>query len=162
MSLSRKHFERLGEPLGDCVTRAKPGGGYVCGGGGGGSSKSATTTTTNNIDRRQVVDTGIGISSDSSTVYVEALDAGIVQKALDTVAAGDAISGEGFEKLLSLTERLFDAGGAILDKTADTTMQAVQAVNTARNDAVGSIDQKTLIIMAAAGLGVAYLLKKGG
>lgn len=161
MSYSRKYFERQGEPLGDSVTRPKLGGGYVCGGGGG-SSKSATTTTTTNIDKRMVVDTGVGISSESSTVNVEVLDADIVNNALLFAAAADATAGEGFEKLLGLTERLFDAGGAILDTTAKTSMAAVEAVNTARNDAEGDIDQKTLIILGAVGLGAAYLMKKKG
>jgi len=159
LSLSRKHFERLGEPLGDCVTRPKVGGGYVCGGGGGGKSSSATTTTTNNVDRRLVVDGGIGISSDSSTIYVDALDGDIVNKALDFAAGADAIAGEGFMRLLKLTERLFDAGGEMLDKTSDNAMRAVEAVQTAKNDAQGSIDQKTMVILAAVGLGAAYIWK---
>lgn len=159
MNYSRKQLERLGEPLGDSVTRAKLGGGYVCGGGGG-SSKSATTTSTTNIDRRQVVDTGsIGISSDSSTVHIESMDAGIVNKALEFATAADATAGEGFDRLLNLTEALFDTGGQLIDKTAATSMAAVSAVETARNDAQGDIDQKTLVILAAAGLGAAWLLK---
>lgn len=163
MYLSRKHFERIGEPLGECVTAPKVGGGYICGGGGGGKSSSSTSNKTTNIDRRQVVDTGsIGISSDNSTVYIESTDAGIVTKALETVAAADATAGEGFDKLLTLADRLFDAGGAILDKTSETSMAAVAAVNTARNDAQGSIDQKTLVILGAVGLGAVYFMNRKG
>lgn len=35
---SRRDLERAGEPLGECVTMPKIGGGYICGGGGKGSS----------------------------------------------------------------------------------------------------------------------------
>lgn len=133
----------------------------MCNGGGGGSSSSSSSSTTTNLDKRMVVDQGIGISSDSSTVTVEALDAGIVEKALDTVAAADATAGAGFEKLLTLADGLFKAGGQLVQKTSDTAMAAVGAVSTAQNDAKGSIDQKTLVILAVAGVGAAYLLKKG-
>lgn len=161
MNYSRKQLERLGEPLGESVTRIEPGRRLICGGGGGGSSSSSTTTTTN-IDRRQVVDNGgIGLSSDSSTINVEALDGNIVNAALDVVKSADATAGEGFMRLLDLSEKLFQAGGQILDKTSETSMQAVQAVNSARNDADGKIDQKTLIILGAVGLGAAYVMKKG-
>lgn len=38
---SRRDLERAGEPLGECVTLPKLGGGYVCGGGGKGSAPPA-------------------------------------------------------------------------------------------------------------------------
>lgn len=38
---SRRELERHGEPLGECVTMPKIGGGYICGGGGKGSSPPA-------------------------------------------------------------------------------------------------------------------------
>jgi hypothetical protein len=130
------------------------------GGGGGSSSSSSNTTTTNTTDKRMVVDTGIGISSDKSTITVEALDAGIVNKALDTVAAADATAGEGFGKLLQLADKLFDAGGKLVENTSATAMQAVEAANTARNDAEGRIDQKTILMLAAAGVAAAYVVKR--
>lgn len=133
----------------------------MCNGGGGGSSSSSSSSTTTNVDKRMVVDQGIGISSDSSTVTVEALDAGIVEKALDTVAAADATAGAGFEKLLNLADGLFKAGGKLVEQTSETAMAAVGAVQTAQNDMKGAIDQKTLVILAVAGVGAAYLLKKG-
>lgn len=51
MSYSRKQLEALGEPLGECVTQKKLGGGYVAGGGGDSapSQPSSTSTTTSNI-----------------------------------------------------------------------------------------------------------------
>lgn len=38
---SRRDLERAGEPLGECVTMPKIGGGYICGGGGKGSAPPA-------------------------------------------------------------------------------------------------------------------------
>lgn len=38
---SRRDLERAGEPLGECVTLPKLGGGYICGGGGKGSTPAA-------------------------------------------------------------------------------------------------------------------------
>lgn len=130
-------------------------------GGGGSSSSSSNTTTTNTTDKRMVVDTGVGVSTENSTVNVTTLDAGIVNKALDTVAAADATAGEGFGKLLTLADKLFDAGSTLVSNTSETAMQAVEAANTARNDAEGRIDQKTILILAAAGVAAAYAMKKG-
>lgn len=42
--ISKYELEALGEPLGDCVTVPKLGGGYFCGGGGGGGPTSSTVT----------------------------------------------------------------------------------------------------------------------
>ena len=42
---SRRDLERAGEPLGECVTMPKIGGGYICGGGGKGSAPPAPDYT---------------------------------------------------------------------------------------------------------------------
>lgn len=131
------------------------------GGGGGSSSSSSNTTTTNTTDKRMVVDTGVGVSTENSTVNVTTLDAGIVNKALDTVAAADATAGEGFGKLLTLADKLFTAGGSLIEKTSGTALQAVELASSAQNDAQGKIDQKTILILAAAGVAAAYAMKKG-
>lgn len=161
MSISRRDLYAAGEPFGESATRAKPGGGYVCGGGGGGSSSSssnATTTTTYTTDKRMVVDQGIGITSDSSTVHVESMDAGIVNKALDTVAAADATAGEGFMRLLGLADKLFEGAGSMIETTQATALAATQ---TAANDAKGAVDQKTIIILAGAAVAAFAFMRKG-
>lgn len=113
------------------------------------SSSSSNTTNTTNIDRRQVMSDGaIGVTSDSSTINIESMDAGVVNKALDVVASNDTIAGQGFTQLLILADKMFNAGGTILQKTADTTMAQVGALTTAQNDAKGAIDQKTMMILA--------------
>jgi hypothetical protein len=47
MSYSRRELYAMGEPLGESVTRLKPGGGRIYGGGGGGGPTSSTTNTSN-------------------------------------------------------------------------------------------------------------------
>jgi len=160
MTYSRRELYALGEPLGESATRRKVGGGYVCGGGGG--SSSSTASTTNNTDKRIAIQEGIGLSSDSSTVNVttNTLDAGIVNKALDTVSVADASNAQGFTQLLSLADKFMTGAGDILTKTQATTMAQVGALGTAQNDARGTIDQKTMIVLAVAGVGAVWAFNR--
>ena len=141
--------------------------------GGGGSSKSSNTTTTQATDKRMVVDQGIGISSDSSTVTVNSLDAGIVAKALDTVAGADAtngegfarlldLSGSGFEQLIGLADKLFTGAGVMIDKTQSASIAQLETINAAASDQRGAIDQKTMVILAVAGAAALVLRQKKG
>lgn len=156
-TLSRRDLEAAGLPIGD-MTRPKLGGGYCCHGGGGGSSSSNATTTTS-TDKRMVVDQGIGISSDSSSVVVNALDGDIVKHALDTVKASDAIAGEGFGKLLDLTGKVFDVGSGVIKAGQQMTADAYQ---TATAEKSGSIDNKTIMILGIAGAAAWAFSKAGG
>lgn len=158
---SRAELYALGEPLGNDATRRKPGCGVVYGKGGSSSSSQASSTTTTTTDKRLVVDGGsLGVSVDgSANVNVESLDANIVNKALETVAAADATAGEGFDKLLQLTENLFDAGGKLLENNATTTLAQLEQLNTARNDTQGKIDQKTIVVLVAGAVAVAWALR---
>jgi hypothetical protein len=125
------------------------------------SSSSNSTTTTTNIDRRQVVAEGAtGIAADGATINIESLDAGIVQAALDVVKADDATNGAGFEKLLTLADKLFTGAGQVIETAQETTLSQIEAINTAANDKKGAIDQKTLIIVAGAAIGLMALRKK--
>ncbi len=159
MNYSRRELYAMGEPIGDSATTKKVGGGYVCGGGGGSSSSTQSTTT--NTDKRIAIQDGIGISSDSSTVNVTSLDAGIVTKALDTVSVADASNSQGFSQLLGLADKLFTGAGQTLQTAQSATLAQVGALNQAQNDARGTIDQKTIIILAVAGAAAfAYSRKK--
>lgn len=157
MNLSRRELYALGEPIGESVTAAKLGGGYVCGGGG---SSSSSQQTTQNTDKRQAVESGIAISSDSSTVNVQALDGAIVQKALDTVSVADASNAQGFGQLLTLADKLFSGAGQALETSQATTLAQVGALTTAQNDARGSIDQKTMTILAVAGVAAVWAFNR--
>lgn len=128
------------------------------------SSSSSSSTTNNNIDRRQVVAEGaIGVSADGSTINVQSMDAGIVQKALDTVASADAISGQGFNQLLTLADKVITGAGGIIAATQATTDKQMDIISTTANDAKGQIDQKTIMVVVgvAGAVAVAYAMNKG-
>lgn len=134
-------------------------------GGGDSSSSSSAATTTSNIDKRQVVSSGaVGVTTDAAggiSVTNNALDAGAIQGALDYVKATDATQGANFTSLLSLADKMFSTGAGVIAKAQDTTLAQIGQINTAKNDTTGTIDQKTMIILAAASLGVLALTKKG-
>lgn len=126
----------------------------LCFGSSDSTSSSSNTTTTNNIDKRIAQQSGVSISGDPGTINVESVDAGIATKALDTIAASDATHGANFTNLLGLADKLFTGAGQVVQKTQDTTIAQIGAINTAANDMKGAIDQKTLLIV---GLGIAAM-----
>lgn len=142
-----------------------PPGRSICNGGGGGggssSSSQSTSTVTENTDKRIAIDSGIGISSDSSTVTVNALDSNIVQKALDTVAGADATAGQGFSQLIGLADKLFSGAGNMIERTQNASLAQLETLNTASNDKAGAVDQKTLIILGGVAVAVFAMRKKG-
>lgn len=153
----------------DANTRLSPCGKVMPGfGGGGGSSSSSNATTTTNTDKRLVVNDGIGISSDTSSVTVNALDAQIVSQALDTVKVADATAGQGFNTLMSLADKLFTGAGnlvagtqagalSLAEQTAQTTNQAYQNATAEKS---GSIDNKTIMILGAVAAAAFVMGKK--
>ena len=99
------------------------------GGGGGSQSSSSTETTTNNYDKRVAVETGVGLSSDSSTVTVNALDAGAVTRAFDfasgTASAASLIVNNAAIGALEAVDR---ANLSSLDFAKDTFAKAFGAL----------------------------------
>lgn len=143
------------------------------------SSSSDTITETNYTDRRLVNESGL-VATEGASVWsntnvvnntnVQALDADIVKKALDTVAASDATNGEGFSRLLESADRLFsntngttldilDAAERMFNRTTDAassmagsyTQDVLQGISRTTADRTGSIDQKTMIVLGVAG-----------
>lgn len=150
MNLSRRELYAAGEPLGECVTRAKLGGGYVCGGGGGGSSSSSSSSTTNNTDKRQAVgDGGLAVSADSSSVSVNVTDGGIVSRALDSVDVVNAIGAQGFSRLLDTATQMFNKSEGLIGQTQKSV---ADAYDQAQLTAKGTIDNRTIIVIAVAGV----------
>lgn len=129
--------------------------------GGDSSSNSYSTNTTIATDKRMVIDNGLGVTSDSSTVNVTTLDAGLVGKALETVSAADAVAGDGFARLLGLADKLFSSAGQSLDTVQAGALAQVGALKSAVNDASGKLDQKTIVMLAAAAVAVFYFMRKG-
>lgn len=158
MNYSRRQLEQLGEPLGEAVTRAKLGGGYLCGGGGGGGASSSDNTT-NNVDKRLAVDSGAGITGDNSSIVIQATstDAGIVSRALDSIDSNNATNAEGFNQLLSAADRLFNRGESLIGTTQKTVADAYAQAQTTK---AGTIDNKTLIVLAVAGAATVYAIAR--
>lgn len=182
MSYSRRHLYAHGEPLGESVTRRKLGGGYICGGGG---SESSSSQSTSNVDRRIAVQDGIGVSGDANALQLTSttntttnvLDAGAIReafgfgrsalstagdtfgRALDSVDVSNATLGQGYEQLLGAAEKLFDRGETLIGQT----QQAVaDAYTRAQDTAKGTIDNRTIIVLAVAGAAAAALIATRG
>lgn len=179
-NINRRQLYAAGETLGESVTMRKPGGSYVCGGGGGGSSSSSSSTTTNNYDKRQAVgDGGLGITGDSNALKIQTTnttnitDGGIVKRALDSVDVWNATNADnftnlldsseanysqlvtanadGFSKLIGVADKLFNQGENLIGQTQKSVADAYAQAQT---EAKGTIDNKTIIVLAVAGAAV--------
>lgn len=125
----------------------------------GGSSSSSSSQQTYNTDRRQVTGEGsIGINSDNSqiSVSVESLDKDVVSRALDSVDSSNAALGTGYEKLLSATEKLFERGESLIGQTQKSV---ADAYSMAQTDAKGTIDNRTITVLAVAGVAALWAFK---
>lgn len=119
---------------------------------GGGGSSSSNETTTQNIDKRLVVDSGVGVSSDSSTVNVSALDGGAIASAfefagqnVELMKSADALQGKTVSELLGLTDRVFQGAFTVLDKNAALVESSSKFVSQAYDNAKGEGDVKKLV-----------------
>lgn len=129
----------------------------------GSSSSNATATT--NTDRRIVNESGIVSTSDlnvkgnQNVITVESLDAGIVNKALDTVQINDALGAKGFDSLLNAADKLFTQGQNLIGQTQTAVADAYR---TAKDTEKSTIDNRTIVVLgvAAAAVGVYAMRKK--
>lgn len=140
----------------------------------------SSSSQSQNVDKRVVVQDGIGISGDSNRVVVNTSDYGAIaggvsvaskaldavskttSRALDSVDKSTALVGKGYEDLIEAAGDLFNRGERMIGQT----QQAVQdAYRTANTDAKGTIDNKTIIVLGVAAATVAgvvaYSKKKG-
>lgn len=158
---SRRELYAAGEPFGDACTREEAGR-VIYGGGGGGSSSSASTNT--NMDNRVAVQDGIGLSNSSgnslgvhTTNVTNITDGGIVARALQTVDVNNATNAEGFSQLLAAAEGLFNRGENLIGLTQK---HVADAYSQATTDKAGTIDNRTMIVLAVVA-GVAIVASKG-
>jgi hypothetical protein len=184
MTISRRELYAHGEPLGDNSTRKKLGGGYVCGFGGSSSSANETTqnTTTNNIRKDIANDEGyVATEGGILSVTNNALDGGAVKSAFDfsnatvnrasdfsnatvnramaTVDMNNATNAQGFTQLLDASKGLFDRGEKLIGQTQQSVAEAYTLAQTTK---AGTIDNKTIIVLAIAGAATVYALSKKG
>ena len=149
MSISRRELYAHGEPFGDSATQRKiDGKGYVCG--FGGSSSSSSSNTTNNYDKRVATQSGLGLSGDANTVTVTTLDGGAIKSAFDFAAASNATLGGGYDALINAGQNLI----------GQTQKAVADAYGQAQADKNGTIDNRTIIVLAAVGAAAVFALRK--
>ena len=148
---------------------------------GGGNSSSTTQNTTNNFDKRVAVDSGFGLSGDGNSVSIMSNDAGIVARALDSVDRNNAIYGESLANMLDTSNSQFgqvvsanqNSFTQLLDKLTQmfntsesligqTQKSIADAYNQAQTTAKGTIDNKTIIVLAVAGAVALVMISKKG
>lgn len=182
---TRKKLYEFGMPLGDGATGAKLGGGYVCGGGGDSSSSQASSTT----DNRVAVQDGVGLSTSNgnwidasrtsnyeattnytsnTTSNVTVTDGGLVGRglesadkaisgALNSVNVNNATNAEGFAKLLDTAGSWFTQSQGLIGQTQKSVADAYAQAQT---EAKGTIDNKTIMVIAVAAVaGLAFVNK---
>ena len=78
------------------------------------------------------------------------------QRALETV---DTTLNDGFQRLLDISKDLFIYGGDLIDQTQSTVAGAYAD---AQNTAKGTIDNRTIIVLALAGAAALVLMRRRG
>ena len=115
-----------------------------------GGSSSASTTSTENVDRRQVVDNqSVGVSSDSSTVYVTPTDLGSVRAAFEFAGKNSEDAQNNVNTILGIADRVFVSAFKTLDKTQEVTRESARGVAVAYEGARGAGNEKTMLTIAA-------------
>jgi hypothetical protein len=170
---SRRELYAHGEPFGDSATRRSiDGKGYVCG--FGGDSSSSSSNTTNNYDKRVVTNDGFGLSGDANQVELttnnttNVLDAGVIKeafafsgdtvgRALDSIDASNATLGDGYGALIEAADNLFNRGENLIGQTQKAV---ADAYGQAQADKNGTIDNRTIIVLAAVGAAAVFALRK--
>jgi hypothetical protein len=127
--------------------------------GGGSNTSSTTTTTTTNQDNRVALESGIGLSSQTSDVVVNVLDNGAVKESLDLIESSQASQANQVKAVLALADTVFGRGvdvltlsanaiKAAMDAGAETQQSAYESVATAWGDAKGSpsVDRNLLLM----------------
>lgn len=124
------------------------------------SSKSSSSNQTTYNDQRQALSGGaIGVSGDGSSVVVNSttntIDGGAIASAfgfadrtLATIDKQNAIHGEGFTALLGAANDLWERGENLIGQTQK---HVADAYSQAQTDKAGTIDNRTIIVLALAG-----------
>lgn len=177
--ISRRELYAAGEPLGDCATRRKPGGGMVCGFGGDSSSDSSSTQNTSYTlnDSRSVSDSrdysnsgntfsgiGTGVGNDTSlsqslntnsfnttTVNTTVTDLGAVAAGKAVAIAGMAQNSTNYDSLLAVADNLFSSTKKTTDANLTLAGSLSSGAQKAYADATSqATGNKTVILLAIA------------
>lgn len=129
--------------------------------GAGNALNLKTSTTSNTTSINNVLDGGAVKAALDTTgkATKNALDFGsnTVSAALQTVQVNDATNAEGFNKLLDSATAMFNKSQGLIGQT----QQAVaQAYSDAQNNAKGTIDNRTIIILGVAAAAALVMSKR--
>ena len=121
---------------------------------------SSKSSTSNFYEANPLaVDEGIGIAAENSSVSVNVTDGGAVARALDSVDRANATTGAGFSELLATAGDLFNQGQGLIGQTQKAV---ADAYSQAQTDKAGTIDNRTLIALAAAAVVGLFLFNRKG
>lgn len=135
------------------------------------SSSSSTQNTYNTDERFAVGANSIGVNADGGvnvTSTTNYLDGGAIARAfgfadsavgktLATIDKQNAIHGEGFSALLDAAEGLWERGEKLIGQTQQ---HVADAYSQAQTDKAGTIDNRTIIVLAVAGAVVVYAMTR--
>lgn len=163
---SRRELYAHGEPFGDSATRAKLGGGYVCGGGGDSSSSSSQSTNYYQTDNRSVTDNrqettlsnsnNTTTSTSTTTNNITTLDAGAIDAGKSIALAGIANNNTNTSNLLALADKLFSTQQKALDANVTLANSLATGANRAYADATSqATGNKNLVYAGMAVVGIA-------
>ena len=129
-------------------------------------ARSFDQTTTLTDSRSSSYSSSSSVSdNDNIYTYNYSLDDKVAKDAFEFAKAADATSGQGFQGVLQLAERLFDGGRDLVEGARDAVTDAYKDAYTtstaAQVDKQGAIDQKTMIVIAGLGVAALWALKKG-
>lgn len=153
---SRRELYAHGEPFGDSATRAKLGGGYVCGGGGDSSSSSTQNTTTNQYDQRAITDARQTNTTTNTTTNITALDGGAIDASKSIALAGIANNSTNTAALFAVADKLFSQTAKTLDANTQLAGTLASGANKAYADATSqATGNKNLVYAGLAVVGLA-------
>lgn len=131
----------------------------------GGDSRSSTETDNFNIDRRVATDAGsVGVSGDNNSIVMQSMDKDVAIKAIDSNAnsytsllnSANAMfntnSGQ-TSKLIDAATQMFNTSEGLIGQTQKSV---ADAYSTAQAEKSGTIDNKTIVVLAVAGAVAAF------
>lgn len=133
----------------------------------------------NHVNGAQAMDNGIALNLNMSAsgknsvgarptfnFNVESLDDDVVFAALDTVDKANALAGQSLDDVLMMANDVFSRGADITQRAMEQTGAAYDLLLERKQEAdlqeSGALDNRTVVLLAVAGLAAVVMLKRGG
>lgn len=131
------------------------------------TSDSNNTTNSNNTTINAFDGGAISGAFDATKRALSSIDSAVSQTigsntdvltmANNTIKLANATNADGFDKLLNVAENLFAGGNQLLSQTQASV---ADAYSQAQNDKAGTIDNRTIIVLAVAGAAAVYAMSR--